>query len=165
MLEKIKAIFAGLIMEWHKLTGNMQAYITIALHITGTIAAVAENATVDTILSVLSPAISKLLPNAELMLNAAISALMGLQTGSVADTKQLLAEFINWLNTQPAFTKNAMLHKLASIIVSLLDSNAQSEAYYDKQVQDRIITAKIADTPLINAPIPALTAAPAQAAS
>lgn len=137
----VKLFWESIKMEWHKLAPKLQTFITIALTVTDKILQLEGTATGELIASFFPKWITDLFPEIEKILHEAIVAISGLD-GTEADIKVLIADFVNWLKSQPVLMQHATLVKLASIILGILDGNAQSESVYDKLIQDHIIRTK-----------------------
>jgi len=136
----LKNLAANFLLFFHTLQGDVKKYLPIVLHITQAILKLISSGVVDTVIGIIDPTIKAEIPEIETILKKAIATMLGIENAEGETLDQLAHDFISWLSTQHYIVINAMIIKLASTLLSLLDGGKQTEVEYDTLVQSAVHT-------------------------
>ena len=146
-----KRFFAAIKSLLAEASKDARKYIAVSLEITGTILQVISSKSVDLIISAITPEMEAHIPEIKKYLAQAIAILTRIndtdhQQGEMSDNEYLthmLAVLLDELDKLNVWGHHALLSKLASILLGLLDGNQQKEHVYDTYIQNTVAASKL----------------------
>lgn len=130
-MKNLKMFFANVIPFINVIGKELKTLAIVTLKITGNIKKVLKEPVTKAVIELVLPKeIQDLIPNVDNVLAVAINTLHNVTGESPLNETQTIVHFIKELKTKPTFVQNALLQKLAGIILMILDKSKHKEKEY-----------------------------------